>query len=72
MFTGSEEFEDLKGYLKSGRVLESKLQKISTLKNAIKSIEMLPGKSISEQPPEVENEDDDPIEIHENGIVYEV
>lgn len=59
MFTASEDMEDLKGYLKSGKVLENKLHKLSTLKNAIKSLEQMPGKSISEQPAEIENEDDE-------------
>lgn len=49
MQTNSEELEDLKGYLKSGKVLENKLQKLSTLKNAIKSLDQVPGKdNISE------------------------
>jgi hypothetical protein len=39
MFTGSEEFEDLKGYLRSGKVLENKLHKMSTLKNVMKSLD---------------------------------
>jgi hypothetical protein len=42
MFTGSEDLGDLvKDYLKSGRVLESKLQQISTLKNAVRSLEQV-------------------------------
>jgi hypothetical protein len=61
MFTGSEEIEDmLKGYLKSGKALENKLQVITSLKHAIKSLEYMPGRaSINEEPVEYENEDDD-------------
>lgn len=40
MNTGSEDLEDLvKGYLKSGKVLENKLHKISTMKAAVASID---------------------------------
>ena len=40
MCTGSEDLEDMvRGYLKSGRVLESKLQKMSSIKHGTKSIE---------------------------------
>jgi hypothetical protein len=50
--------------LKSGKVLESKLQKLSTLRNALKSLDQLPGKNnLNELPVEVENEDDEHINI---------
>ena len=45
-FTGSEDLEDMvKGYLKSGRLLESKLQKMNSLKGAKSIDKMGPGKS---------------------------
>jgi len=59
MFTGSEDIEEfLKGGgLKSGKMLE---QKLSILKNAVRSLEQVHGRgSINEQPVEYENEDDD-------------
>lgn len=68
MYTGSESLDDiLKGYLKSGKVLESKLQQISTLKNAIISLERVHGRaSINEMPVSDENEDDDEVEAPAN------
>ncbi|CDW78881.1 UNKNOWN [Stylonychia lemnae] len=70
MYTGSESLDDiLKGYLKSGKALESKLQQISTLKNAIKSLEQVPGRqSIDEMPADAENEDDDEPPGQEKSI----
>ena len=70
MFSASaEEFEDLKGYLKSAKVLDKKLIKLSTLKNALKSLDQVPGKlDISEQAAEVENEDDEVINIVGEGF----
>lgn len=48
----------VKGYLRSGKVLESKLQRISSLKHAVKSIEQLPQKeNINEFPAEDEDEE---------------
>ena len=45
MYTGSVDLEDIvNGYLKSGKVLESKLQKLGSLKQAVKSIEQMPYK----------------------------
>lgn len=59
MYTGSEDLEDLvRGPLRSGRILESKLQRISLLKNAIQTIEFLPQKenSINEAPGDEDEE----------------
>jgi len=40
MFTRSEDLEDIvKGYLKSGKVLENKLIKMSSLKHAVNIVE---------------------------------
>ena len=69
MFTGSEDLDDLvKGYLKSGKVLESKLQQLSTLKNVIK----VPGRaSINEQPVEAEDEEESSILIGDGVSVIQ-
>lgn len=65
MYTGSEDLEDMvKGYLRSTKVLENKLQKISSIKNAIKSIEQLPQKdNINEYPAEEEDEESKAINV---------
>lgn len=71
MYTGSESLDDiLRGYLKSGKALESKLQQISTLKNAIKSLEYNPGRqSINELPADDEVEDDEPPANEDSEIL---
>lgn len=71
MYTGSESIDDiLRGYLKSGKALESKLQQISTLKNAINMLEQVPGRqSINEEPVDYENEDDEPANEDSQKLV---
>eukprot|EP00347_Sterkiella_histriomuscorum_P023459 403334561 len=73
MYTGSESLDDiLRGYLKSGKALESKLQQISSLKNAIKSLEYNPGRqSINEQPADDEIEEDDPPANENSNILVQ-
>lgn len=64
MYTGSEDLEDMvKGYLRSGKVLENKLQKISSIKHAIKSVEQLPQKEDINEFPEDEDEESRAINV---------
>lgn len=59
MFTRSDELEDMvKGYLKSSKVLENKLIRLSSLKHAVNIVEQLPIKyDVDEQPAEDDYED---------------
>lgn len=65
MFTQSLEFDELNGYLKSGKVLENKLQKLSTLKNALDQLQSRA--NISEHPAEGEDEEEEIINIVDEG-----
>jgi hypothetical protein len=58
IYTVSEDLEDIVGgYLKSGRVLESKLLKIGKEKH-LQSLQQIPGKYVAEEmAPDEEDED---------------
>lgn len=70
MFSGSEDMQDLvKGYLKSGKALEGKLNQISSLKHAIQPLEQLHGRhSLNEQPVEFENEEEEKSQLMEGNV----
>ena len=59
MYTASEDLEDIvKGYLKSGKVLEKKLEQMSSRKNAFKSpLKMVNKINIDDNPIDDEEEE---------------
>ena len=73
MFTRSEDLEDIvKGYLKSGKVLENKLIKMSSLKHAVNIVEQKPIKyELDEDAPEEDDEDRLEYKMSLNGNAKE-